>query len=110
MLLASEELAHSRHWQRRHGRDHFFVTTTWSTARQSFYNKMMQLGRQLGCGAAVGLPARVEELGLASDVCLHLQINLGKNQLGPEGAKALGPAIAVSASLTQVLALLVGCT
>ena len=33
-----------------------------------------------------------------------LQINLSYNYLGPEGAKVLGPAIAVSASLTEVLA------
>ena len=40
--------------------------------------------------------------GLLTDGLCSVQVNLRANELGPEGAKALGPAIAVSSSLTAV--------
>ena len=52
MQLAAELLDSSWHYRRRQGRDHFYVTTTWSTARMSFYTQMLQLGRKLGCGVS----------------------------------------------------------
>eukprot|EP00908_Phaeocystis_cordata_P009989 Transcript_20827.p1 GENE.Transcript_20827~~Transcript_20827.p1 ORF type:complete len:467 (+),score=77.20 Transcript_20827:129-1529(+) len=50
MQHAAEQLDKSPHWRRRQGRDHFYVTTTWSTSRFSFYTGMQQLGRKLACG------------------------------------------------------------
>ena len=52
MQHAAELLERSRYYQRRQGRDHFYITTTWSTARMSFYTQMLQLGRKLGCGVS----------------------------------------------------------
>ena len=52
MQHAAELLERSRHYQRRQGRDHFYITTTWSTARISFYTQMQPLGRKLGCGVS----------------------------------------------------------
>ena len=52
MQHAAELLDSSWHYRRRQGRDHFYVTTTWSTARMSFYTQMLQLGKKLGCGVS----------------------------------------------------------
>tara|TARA_B110001452_G_scaffold167682_1_gene140094 strand:+ start:553 stop:1968 length:1416 start_codon:yes stop_codon:yes gene_type:complete len=50
MQLAADALARSKWWQRRRGRDHFYVVSTWSTSRMSFYAQMHELGRKLSCG------------------------------------------------------------
>ena len=46
-------------------------------------------------------------LGHADPVYVCAQIDLSRNNLGPAGAAALAPAIAVSNSLTEVLAFLI---
>ena len=44
----------------------------------------------------------------ANHTCSYaLQLDLSDNMMGPEGAKALAPALSVNASLTEVLAFLV---
>mmetsp|Transcript_22924 Transcript_22924/g.58297 ORF Transcript_22924/g.58297 Transcript_22924/m.58297 type:complete len:479 (+) Transcript_22924:35-1471(+) len=52
MAAAAASLSSSPQWQRFQGRDHFFVTTTWSTAKSSFRSQMYELAAPLACGVA----------------------------------------------------------
>lgn len=52
MRDAAAALMATPQWKRFGGRDHFFVTTTWSTARASFRNVMYEMARALECGVA----------------------------------------------------------
>ena len=61
MSAAAAALHHTPSWQRFLGRDHFFVSTTWSTARTSFRNQMFELAPALACSAA----------GRYKQMCLH---------------------------------------
>ena len=52
MAIAAAALQRASHWQRFRGRDHFFVSTTWSTAKMSFRAQMYELAQPLACATA----------------------------------------------------------
>ena len=52
MAAAAATLSTSPQWQRFRGRDHFFVSTTWSTAKTSFRTQLFELAAPLSCGVA----------------------------------------------------------
>ena len=52
MAAAAAELRASPQWQRFRGRNHFFVSTVWSTARSSYRTHMHELASLMECGAA----------------------------------------------------------
>ena len=52
MAIAAAALQRAPHWQRFRGRDHFFVSTTWSTSKMSFRAQMYELAQPLSCATA----------------------------------------------------------
>ena len=52
MALAAAALQRAPQWQRFKGRDHFFVSTTWSTSKMSFRAQLYELAQPLTCASA----------------------------------------------------------